>query len=299
MRITLSGATGFLGRHLIARLATQGHELQLLTRRPVTGLPANVETVLWNPPRVEPPPEAFAGVDAVIHLAGATVNQRWTESAKVEIRTSRLDSTRAVLHTLSTLSSRPALFLSASAIGIYGDRGEESLDEDSKPGSGLLADLTVEWEREANLARSLGMRVNCLRTGVVLGREGGALAGMLPPFRFGAGGKLGHGQQWMSWIHIEDWVSAVEHLLKTNPASGPVNLSGPMPVRNADFTHVLGKVLRRPAFFTVPEFALKLVLGEMSTLLLASQKVMPKALTGSGFSFRYPGLETALRSLLQ
>jgi uncharacterized protein (TIGR01777 family) len=299
MRITLSGATGFLGRHLVTRLAEAGHSICLLVRQPVTGLPPNVETVLWNPPRVAPPPEAFEDVDAVIHLAGAPVSQRWTPATKILLRSSRLDSTRSLIQSLSTLSRRPSIFVSASAVGFYGNRGDEVLKEDSKPGSGFLADLSVEWEHEANLGRALGMRVNCLRTGIVLGKEGGALPSMLPVFRLGAGGKLGNGQQWMSWIHIEDWTSSVLHLLRPEATSGAVNLTSPEPCRNSDFTNMLGKVLRRPAFLTVPEFGLKLVFGEMSSILLASQRVMPEALQKSGFEFRYPGLESALRSLLQ
>ena len=299
MRITLSGATGFLGRHLVSRLVEEGHSICLLARQPVTGLPSSVDTLLWNPPRVAPPPEAFDGVDAVIHLAGASVNQRWTAQAKALLRSSRLDSTRSLVQSLSTLSRRPGIFLSASATGVYGDRGDEVLTESSSEGEGFLAQLSVDWEREANLARALGLRVNCLRTGVVLGMEGGALPSMLPVFRLGAGGKLGNGQQWMSWIHVEDWTSSVLHLLRSEVASGPFNLTAPEPSRNADFTHTLGKVLRRPAFLTVPEFGLRLVFGEMSTILLASQRVLPDALLKSGFEFRYPGLESALRSLLQ
>lgn len=299
MRITLSGATGFLGRHLVERLSKEGHSVCLLTRRPLTGLPSGVETFIWNPPRVEPAPEAFESSDAVIHLAGATVNQRWTEESKKLLRSSRLDSTRSLVQALSTLSRRPGLLLSASATGFYGNRGEEILTEDSSAGEGFLADLSVDWEREANLARSLGMRVQCLRTGVVLGNDGGALRSMLPVFRLGMGGRLGGGQQWMSWIHLEDWVGSVLHLLQNNVPSGPFNLTAPQPVRNAEFTIALGKALHRPAFLIVPELALKLLLGEMSSLLLGSQRVSPPAILKAGYEFRYPVLESGLRSLLQ
>lgn len=299
MRITLSGATGFLGRHLVERLCKEGHSVCLLTRRPLTGLPNGVETYIWNPPRVEPSPEAFENSDAVIHLAGATVNQRWTEESKKLLRSSRLDSTRALVQAISTLSRRPSLFLSASATGFYGNRGDETLTESSSAGNGFLADLSVDWEREANLARSLGMRVQCLRTGVVLGMDGGALPSMLPVFRIGIGGRLGSGQQWMSWIHIEDWVGCVLHLLAANLPSGPVNLTAPQPVRNAEFTTALGKTLHRPAFLIVPELALKLLFGEMSSVLLGSQRVLPELILKSGYEFRYQGLESGLRSLLQ
>ncbi len=299
MRIALSGATGFLGRHLVERLCADGHSIALLARRPVTGLPAAVETYLWNPPKVEAPAQAFAGADAIIHLAGATVNQRWTKESKELLRSSRIDSTRSLVQSLSTLSRRPSLFVSASATGFYGDRGDEILTESSAAGDNFLAELSVSWEKEATLARALGMRVQLLRTGVVLGLEGGALPSMLPVFRFGIGGKLGSGQQWMSWIHVEDWVGCVLKLLKEELPSGPYNLTAPEPCRNEEFTHLLGKVLNRPAFLPVPEFALKLLFGEMSTVILGSQRVIPEALLKSGYEFRYPALESGLRSLLQ
>lgn len=298
MRITLSGATGFLGKRLQQHLLAAGHELRLLVRQPVTGLPPGVEAFLWNPPRLDAPPEAIAGSDAVIHLSGASVNQRWTAETKALLRSSRLDTTRSLVQSLSTLSARPPIFLCASAIGIYGDRGDETLTEASDCRPGFLSSLTLDWEKEANLARALGIRVNCLRTGVVLGKDGGALASMLPVFRLGIGGKLGSGQQWMSWIHIDDWVNAVTFLLQPDLPSGPFNLTAPEPARNAAFTQTLGKVLRRPAFFPVPEFALRLVLGEMSTIILASQRVLPASLQSAGYHFQHPALESALRSLL-
>jgi uncharacterized protein (TIGR01777 family) len=299
MRITLSGATGFLGRHLMARLTEEGHSIVLLTRRPVKGLGTNVETHLWDPPRIGPPEASLAGSDALINLAGATVNQRWTPQAKALLRSSRVDSTRSLVQGLSTLPERPRVFLNSSAIGYYGGRGDEVLTEESKAGEGFLADLSVEWENEALLARALGMRVNLLRTGVVLGEEGGALASMLPVFRLGLGGKLGSGRQWMSWIHVEDWVGATLSLLDEKASGGAVNLTAPEPVRNEEFTATLGRVLRRAAIFPVPEMALKLIFGEMSTVLLASQRVVPQVLQAAGYGFRYPRLESALRQLLQ
>ncbi len=299
MRIVLSGATGFLGQHLVDRLCAEGHSVALLARRPVTGLPASVETFLWNPPKAEAPAQTFEGAEAVIHLAGATVNQRWTKESKELLRSSRLDSTRSLVQSFSTLSRRPSLFLSASATGFYGDRGDELLTEASAAGDNFLAVLSVDWEKEASLARALGMRVQLLRTGVVLGLKGGALPSMLPVFRLGIGGKLGSGQQWMSWIHVEDWVGAVLKLLNLELPSGPYNLTAPEPSRNEEFTRLLGKVLHRPAFLPVPEFALKLLFGEMSTVILGSQRVIPVALLKSGYEFRHPALESGLRSLLQ
>lgn len=299
MRITVSGGTGFLGQHLIRALLGARHDVRLLLRRPAMGLPAGVEFFLWNPPKTPPPPEALDSVDALVHLSGETVNQRWTRHAKAEMRASRIESTRLLVQTLSTLSHRPKVLLSASAIGIYGNRGDAVLTESSGAGAGFLAQLAADWEHEANLARALGMRVHCLRTALVLGLEGGALSSMLPVFRFGAGGRLGSGEQWMSWIHIEDWCRGVLHLLEADVPSGPVNLVAPNPVRNAEFTRVLGKVLRRPAFLAVPEVALRVIFGEMSTALLDSERGRPERLLESGFSFRYPALELALRSLLQ
>jgi uncharacterized protein (TIGR01777 family) len=299
MRIVLSGATGFLGLHLVERLCAEGHSIALLARSPLTGLPATVETYLWNPPRVQAPLQALEAADVVIHLAGATVNQRWTQQSKELLRSSRIDSTRSLVESLSTLSQRPALLLSASATGFYGDRGDETLTESSGPGDGFLADLSVSWEKEATLARALGMKVQLLRTGVVLGLRGGALPSMLPVFRLGIGGRLGSGQQWMSWIHIEDWVGSVLKLLRDELPSGAYNLTAPEPCRNEEFTRLLGKVLDRPAFLPVPEFALNLLFGEMSTIILGSQRAIPEALLKSGYQFRYPALESGLRSLLQ
>jgi uncharacterized protein len=298
MRITLTGANGFLGKALTDRLLRDGHQLRMLVRKPLTGWAPEIEMFLWDPPKSPPPPESLSGADAVIHLAGATVNQRWTEDAKALIRSSRVDPTRTLVQALSAMEARPKLFLSASAIGFYGDRASEVLNEVSAPGTGYLADVCLEWEKEALLAKALGIRVSLLRTGIVLGRGGGALESMLPPFRFGVGGKLGGGEQYMSWIHIEDWVGIVLHLLKNGEGNGPLNLTAPNPVPNSEFTRVLGRALSRPALFTIPAFALKAIFGEMSVILLASQRAVPKAAEGLGYRFQHPQLESALRSLL-
>jgi hypothetical protein len=298
MRITLSGATGFLGKQLASRLIADGHQVHMLVRRPLTGWPPDIEYFLWDPPKSPPPAASIMDVDAVIHLAGATVNQRWTAEAKALIRSSRIEPTRSLVGALSALEKRPPQLISASAVGFYGDRADEVLTEESTPGTGYLSEVCLEWEREALLAKGLGMSVALLRTGVVLGRGGGALASMLPAFRFGVGGKLGTGTQYMSWIHMEDWVSAVVHLLQHPAANGAFNLSAPEPATNADFTSALGRALRRPALFTIPTFALKAIFGEMSTILLASQRAVPRALEQNGFRFQHAQLETALRSLL-
>jgi uncharacterized protein (TIGR01777 family) len=256
-----------------------------------------VEPYLWDAAS-EFPRAALEGADAVIHLAGEPIAQRWTPAVKKALAVSRVDSTKLLVQALSALEKRPPILLSGSAIGFYGDRADEELDEGSAPGSGFLPELCREWENQANLARALGMRVNLLRTGIVLDPQGGALAQMLPPFRWGAGGKLGSGKQWMSWIHIADWVGAVLHLLAKDGESGPVNLTGPVPARNERFTEVLGKVLQRPALLPVPKFALELLFGEMAQIVLGSQQVLPRFLLRHGYEFRHPQLEGALRDLL-
>jgi uncharacterized protein len=303
MLITITGATGLLGQALMTRLLADGHRIRLLSRTARTGLPPGADLSLWDTQRSEPPAEALRGSDAVIHLAGEPVSQRWTPEVKQRLVSSRLDSTRLLVQALAALSERPKLLLSASAVGIYGDRGDEVLNEDSAPGRDFLARLSVDWEAQANLARGLGLRVHTLRTGIVLAANGGALEKMLPPFRFGVGGKLGSGEQWMSWIHIADWVGIVLHLLSgntasSNAASGAVNLVSPQAARNGEFTETLGRTLRRPALLTVPAFALRVLYGEMANVLLASQRVAPNAALEAGYTFQFPQLEPALRNLL-
>jgi uncharacterized protein len=299
MRITISGASGFLGRPLVQHLLAAGHHISLLIRKPSLGLPKEVQTFLWDARLEEPPMEALAGADAVIHLSGESVAQRWTPGVKKLIRSSRIDSTRLLVQALSTMSQRPGILLCASATGFYGERGDEVLSEGSAAGEGFLPAVCVEWEQQANLARALGIRVNALRTGVVLGVGGGALDKMLPPFRAGIGGRLGDGQQWMSWIHHEDWVLLVEHLLQPGLAAGPVNFCAPQPCRNEEFTQALAQALRRPAFLPVPEFALKFLFGEMAEVILGSQRVIPEVALASGYRFRHPELANALKTLLQ
>ncbi len=298
MLITLTGATGLLGQALMTRLLADGHQIRLLSRTARTGLPLGVDLTLWDAQRSEPPAESLRGSDAVIHLAGEPVSQRWTAEVKQRLVSSRLDSTRLLVQALAALNERPKVLLSASAIGIYGDRGDEVLNEDSTPGRDFLARLSVDWEAQANLARGVGLRVHTLRTGIVLAANGGALEKMLPPLRFGVGGKLGSGEQWMSWIHIADWVGLVLHLLSAGTAAGAVNLVSPQPVRNDEFTKTLGRALRRPALLTVPALALRVLYGEMANVLLASQRVTPDAAAQSGYVFLYPQLEPALRNLL-
>lgn len=244
-------------------------------------------------PRNAPPPEC----DAVVHLAGEPVAQRWTEDAKKRIADSRVEGTRRLINALSLQAQRPRVLVCASAVGYYGSRGDQILLEDSSPGSDFLARVVVAWEEAAGLGESLGMRVVRMRFGMVLG-HGGALAKLLPPFRFGAGGKLGSGHQWMAWIHLEDAVNLILFALDYGAIRGAVNATAPHPVTNEEFTGRLANVLHRPAFLPVPAFALKLALGEMAEMVLASQRVLPTVAKSAGFRFQYPELRLALENLL-
>jgi uncharacterized protein (TIGR01777 family) len=298
MIITLTGATGFIGRRLMNRLRSEGHELRILSRKP--GPPQDgIRWFQWDAATSHPPAESLDGVHAVIHLAGEPVFQRWTPEAKKRIRESRGAGTRLLVEALSTASPRPLVLVSSSAIGYYGDRGEQRLTESSKPGKGFLPEVAVEWERAAELAEALGLRVVRLRTGIVLGAEGGALSQMLTPFRLGFGGRLGSGKQWWSWIHLDDLVGLIHFALANPNASGPLNGTAPEPVTNAEFTRTLGRALHRPTFLPAPAFALRLALGEFGNTLLESQRVYPKAAETAGYRFLYPTLEQALDDLLK
>ena len=275
MNISISGASGFIGRHLLKSLATAGHSPRALSRH-------------------APPAES----DVVIHLAGEPIAQRWTAEAKRRIRESRVAGTSNLVEALGRLPHRPEALICASAIGYYGSRGDEILTESSAPGSGFLPEVCVAWEREAQAAEAFGMRVVRVRTGIVLDSNGGALVRMLPPFRMGVGGRLGTGRQWMSWIHLEDLAALFQFAVESQ-VRGPLNAVAPHPVTNADFTRELALALRRPAMFPVPEFALRLLFGEMAGVLLDSQRVAPAAAEAAGFRFRFPQLAAALAALLR
>ena len=298
MRITLTGATGFLGSRLVTELAAEGNELSILGRHRSPALPSAARFTAWNAAQDEPPPESLAGAEAVISLAGEPLARRWNEDLKQRIRTSRVDGTRNLVRALSRMSPPPKVLLSASAIGYYGSRGDEILTEDSPAGRDFLADLTQDWESEADGAARLGTRVVKLRTGIVLGKNGGALAPMLLPFRLGLGGKLASGQQWMSWIHVADAIGLMQLALKNEAVRGPLNVTAPNPERNRDFTKELGEVLRRPAILPVPAIGLRVIFGEMAQFILASQRVLPKVAQGAGYEFRFAELRAALRNLL-
>ncbi len=298
MKITITGATGFIGSRLTKSLLDSGHAIHILGRRRAADLPESVGFSEWKSTNEEPPAESLTGADAVIHLAGEPVAQHWTPEAKKRIRASRVEGTRQLVNALSTQSRRPAVLVSGSAIGFYGSRGDEVLTEESDPGDDFLARVTSEWESAAELAEALGIRVVRLRTGLVLGKEGGALAKMLPPFRFGLGGRLGSGKQWMSWIHIDDLIRLILFSIENPAIHGPVNGTGPQPVTNAQFTKELAAVLHRPAVLPAPRFALKLALGEMANAVLGSQRVVPTVAQSAGFEFQYPQLRAALERLL-
>lgn len=301
MKVLVTGATGFIGKHLLLALRENGHDIVALVRDPKSAgvrLAVACPIYQWDPAGDSPPAEAFDGVRAVIHLTGENVAAGlWTGSRKRRILKSRIESTRKLVQTIANLESKPETFISASAIGYYGDRGEQALDEHSSQGEGFLAEVCRDWETETFKARDLGLRTVALRIGIVLGNHGGAMKNILPPFRLGLGGPLGGGKQWMSWIHVRDVARLMVYAVENNSLEGPVNAVSPYPVTNREFSKTLGRVLHRPVFLPAPTPALKLVLGEMSSLLLASQKVSSGKVQDSGFKFQYPRLNTALTAI--
>lgn len=298
MNVTISGASGLIGRRLLKALREAGHTLHVLSRHAGTNLPTGVRLSVWDPVKGPPPGESLAEAEAVIHLAGEPVAQRWTAEAKRRIRESRVAGTRHLVEGLAALPHKPAALISASGIGYYGSRGDEILEESAPPGGDYLAEVCVAWEREARAAEALGVRVAVVRIGMVLDPRGGALERMLPPFRLGAGGRLGSGQQWVSWIHLADLADLVRFAVES-PVRGPLNGVSPEPVRNIEFTRQLATALHRPALFPVPGFGLRLLFGEMASVLFASQRAVPRAAAAGGFRFRYPQLGPALADLLR
>ena len=297
MRVLISGARGLIGSALTARLQNESHEVVRLVR---TKKGDDLVSILWNPESGAVDKSSLEGFDTVIHLAGENIGaRRWSREHKARIRESRTDSTRLLSRTLAGLEKPPRTFICASAIGYYGNRGDEILTETSPPGEGFLAEVCRDWEDAAAPAAEKDIRVVNLRTGVVLANEGGALEKMVKPIKLGLGGKLGSGRQYMSWITLEDEIGAIIHILNHEQIAGPVNLVSPHPVTNAEFTDQAAKFLNRRAFLPVPAFILRLVAGEMAdALVLASVRVQPVRLLESGFNFKYPDLETALPVLL-
>jgi hypothetical protein len=259
----------------------------------------DVTTFAWQPQAGQPPAEAFTGIDVVFHLAGEPVAEgRWTAVKKRAIRESRVEGTLNLVNALKSLKNSPRVLVSASAVGYYGDRGDEELVESSEPGETFLAEVCTAWEAEALKAQELGLRVVTARTGIVLALDEGVLARMLPPFRLGLGGQLGNGRQWMPWIHVDDVVGLLLHAARTEAVDGPINVVGPNPVTNKVFTKTLGQALRRPALLPVPRFGLRAAFGEMSQILMASQRALPKVAQDTGYSFRYQELGPALAACL-
>jgi hypothetical protein len=296
MRVVVSGASGLVGSSLTDALRTRGDEVTALVRRvPIAG------EARWDPVAGSIDAAALEGADAVVHLAGAGIgDKRWSARRRHEIVSSRVESTSVLARTLVELSRPPATMVSASAVGFYGDRGDEELTEDSGPGTGFLADLCRAWEDATEPAARAGVRVVRLRSGVVLSAHGGALARQLPLFRLGVGGRLGTGRQWLSWISLADEVGAILHALEDTALRGPVNATAPAPVTNRDFTRALGRALHRPTVMTVPAVALRIALGPdlASEMVLAGPRVIPTRLTSTGYRFHHPDVDAALAAAL-
>lgn len=299
MKTLVTGGTGMVGPRLLRML----DQPVVLSRNPerarekVGHLAGRI--IRWDPMAGPPPAEAFAGVEAVFHLAGESVAEgRWTAAQKARIRDSRVVGTRNLVQGIAQVSDRPRVLVSASAVGYYGDRGEEELTESASPGRDFLADVCVAWEKEALAAEKLGVRVVTERTGIVLGAGGGALAKMLTPFKLGAGGPLGNGRQWMPWVHVSDLARLYLHAAEHESIRGPMNAVAPHPVRNSEFTKALGRQLRRPAFMPAPYLGLRLLFGEFAQVLFASQRVVPQVAIDTGFTFQYPDIAAALKEIL-
>jgi len=293
-QILVSGVSGPIGAVLLPSLKTGGYEVTRLVRGAVTG----DNQISWNPSRPISP-DMVSGFNAVIHLAGESIVGRWTKTKKTNIRESRVAGTTALAEALAQAKDKPEVFVCSSAIGYYGDRGNEVLNEQSKPGVGFLAEVCREWEAATHAAASAGIRTVQMRTGVVLSPRGGALGAMLTPFKMGLGGRIGDGQQWMSWIDVQDMVGAINHIMNSD-LRGPVNMVAPKPVKNVEFTKTLARVLSRPAIFPMPAFAVKLAFGEMGeTVLLGSQRVEPSQLVMSGYPFRFTDLRASLENNLK
>ncbi len=297
MKILVSGASGLVGSALCPRLESSGEQVYRLVRH----APARAHEIVWDPERGVADPAQLEGFDAVVHLAGESIGAgRWTEARKERIRSSRAVGTRGLAEALARVTRKPRAFVCASAVGWYGNRGDERLDETSPPGSGFLAEVCREWEAACEPLARAGVRVVNTRFGMILAPHGGALPKMLVPFRMGIGGRLGSGDQWMSWIALDDVLGGIRHVLARPDLSGPVAFTAPSPVTNAEFTRVLARVLRRPAIVPAPAIALRLVLGEMADeLMLAGQRVLPAALQRAGYAFMHPELEGALRHVLR
>lgn len=292
MKILITGASGMIGTALQKSFAEKGYDLLLASRKEAT----DDRHIQWSIEDGFAGPEKLEGIDAVVHLAGESVSGlRWTDEKKKAIRDSRVLGTRSVINAISKLQRKPKVLVAASAVGFYGERGDDEVTESSTAGDNFLADVSRAWEAESRRAEDAGIRTVLLRTGIVLSKNGGALATMLTPFKLGVGGVVGSGKQWMSWISLDDHVAAINYAIDNENLRGAVNAVSPNPVTNEEFTKTLGEVLYRPTFLPLPEFAVSMILGEMGdALLLTSTKVLPKRLDDAGFEFRYPNLKAAI-----
>lgn len=297
MKVLITGAGGLVGTALQRSFADKGYDMLLASRSE----PKDERYVQWDAQDGFTEPNRLEGVDAVVHLAGESVSGlRWTDEKKKAIRDSRVLGTRSVVNAISRLKDSPKVFVSASAVGFYGERGDEELTESSAAGDSFLADVSREWEAESRRAEDAGIRTVLLRTGIVLSKDGGALGTMLLPFKLGVGGVVGSGKQWMSWISLDDHIEAINFAIENETLRGAVNAVSPNPVTNEEFTKTLGEVLYRPTFLSLPEFAVSMVFGEMGdALLLASTRVVPKRLVEAGFDFKYPELKGAVEHALE
>jgi uncharacterized protein (TIGR01777 family) len=296
MDFLISGATGFIGQKLVSALLARGDAVNYLARQQSNKISSRAAFHPWDGATL-PPLNSVPRLNAVVHLMGEPIAQRWTPQIKDRILRSRVDATRQLVSAIGGLRYKPSILVAASAVGIYGDRGDEILTETSAPGSGFLADLCVEWEREAQRATESGLRVVSVRIATVLGRNGGALPRMLTPFRLGIGGRFGSGKQWMSWIHVNDLVRLLLFAVDNN-VSGPLNGCSPRPVTNAEFTRTLARAVHRPAVLPIPGFALNMALGEMSSFLFDSVRVIPAAVQRAGFEFQHADLGESLSQLV-
>ncbi|KOG39173.1 TIGR01777 family oxidoreductase [Streptomyces resistomycificus] len=292
-RIAVAGASGLIGGALARSLTADGHEVVRLVRRE----PRRPDEARWDPEGGYVDTARLAGCDAVVNLAGAPVgSRRWTEAYKARIRSSRVLGTTVLAEAVASLSDRPRVFVNGSAIGIYGETGDRPVDEDAPPAKGFLPELCVEWEGAAEPAREAGVRTVFTRTGLVVSREGGAWGRLFPLFQAGLGGRMGDGRQYWSYVSLHDEVAAIRHLIDTDGLSGPFNITAPRPLTNREITAAMGRVLRRPTLFTVPEPVLRTVLGELAGDVLGSQRVLPMRLLESGFTFAFPEIEEAIRA---
>ena len=301
VRMLISGVTGFVGRRLASSMAADGKEVTGLSRDAVQAhqaVPELKHAYAWASAHCEPQHEAFVGKKVVVHLAGEPVNGRWTHDKKRRIEQSRVEGTKRLVQAIERCRRRPEVLVSASAMGFYGDRGEEELTEESGKGDDFLARVCVGWEREAMAAEDLGVRVVCIRIGLVLGEGGGALDAMRPLFKLGLGGKLGPGTQWWSWIHVDDAVGIIRKAASDPSMSGAYNTVAPNPVRQAEFASALGKAMKRPAFLPAPAFAIKAALGEFAVELLASRRLVPERILEAGYEFEHPTLAGALEDVV-